>query len=206
LVDLVQPTLGPLRILVHGQSGALAGGQVGTALSIVIAAHHAGREIRVVVPEARPGFAGARVTCWELAAAGVPYLLVADAAAPSLIAGGEIDAFLVPADRVAANGDVAATIGTYPLALVAHSRKIPVFVCAPISAVDPETPDGASITIGTRPASELDWLDDTPLAPRGTETRVPAHDVTPAELIDAFITGDGIRRLPFAPVAPSEAG
>jgi methylthioribose-1-phosphate isomerase len=196
---------GPLRLLVHGQSGTLAGGQFGTALAIAIAAHHAEREVRVIVPEARPGFAGARITCWELASAGVPHLLATDAAAPSLIAGGEVDAVLVPADRVAANGDVAATIGSYPLAVVAARHGVPFLVCAPASSIDPETADGAAMTIGVRPENELERVGDLVLTPRGTEVRIPAHDVTPAALVTSYLTGAGVKRPPFGlpPAGPS---
>ena len=188
----------PLRILVHGVSGALAGGQFGTALAIVIGLHHAEREVRAYVPESRPTFSGARVTCWELAAAGVPNTLVADAAAPSLIAAGEIDLVLVPADHVAANGDLAATIGTYPLALAASRSGVPVLVCAPTSAIDVTTPDGAAIEIGMRPAADLEWVYDRLIAPRGTESRVPTDDITPAELVTAYVTADGATHPPFA--------
>lgn len=197
LGELPQPEDGPLRVLVHGPSGTLAGGQFGTALSIAMAAHHAGREIRVVVPEARSGFAGSRISCWELAAAGVPHLLVADAAAPSLIAAGEVDAILVPADRVAANGDVAAVVGTYPIAAVAARHGVPVIACVPASTIDPATPDGSTIPIGQRPDGELERIGDLALAPRGTEVRAPAHDVTPADLVTSYITAAGPRRPPF---------
>ena len=188
----------PLRLLVHGPSGTLAGGQFGTALAIAIAAHHGEREVRVVVPEARPGFTGSRITCWELAAAGVPHVLVADTAVASLIADGEVDAVLVPADRVAANGDVAAIVGTYPIAVVAARHGVPVLVCAPVSSIDPATAGGASIEIGLRPDGELEQVGNVTLAPRGTEVRVPAHDVTPAELVTSWVTGAGSRRPPFA--------
>lgn len=194
---LPRPDDAPLRLLVHGPSGTLAGGQFGTALAIAIAAHHAEREVRVIVPEARPGFSGSRIGCWELAAADVPHLLVADSAAASLIAAGEVDAVLVPADRVAANGDVAAIVGTYPIAVVAARHGVPVFVCAPLSAIDPSTADGASIEIGLRPDGELEQVGNLALAPRGTEVRVPAHDVTPAELVTSWITAAGPRRPPF---------
>lgn len=191
----------PLRILVHGPSGALAGGQFGTALAIVIGAHHAEREVRAYVPEGRPTFSGARVTCWELAAAGVPNTLVADAAAASLVASGEIDLILVPADHVAANGDVAAPVGTYPLAEVAARHVVPLLVCAPCSAIDPTTPDGSAIEIGLRPAADLEWVYDRLIAPRGTESRVPTDDITPASLVTAYITAGGLAHPPFAPGA-----
>jgi methylthioribose-1-phosphate isomerase len=194
---LPRPADGPLRLLVHGPSGTLAGGQAGTALAIAIAAHHAERQVRVVVPEGRPRLAGARVTCWELAAAGVPYLLIADAAAPSLIAAGEVDAILVTADRVAANGDVGAAIGTYGLAVTAARHGVPVLACAPATAIDPGIASGEEIVIASRPTGELDRIGDVAIAPRGTEARVPLHDVTPAELVTSFVTGDGLHVPPF---------
>ena len=197
-------TDGPLRLLVHGPSGTLGGGQAGTALAIAIAAHHAEREVRVVVPEGRPNLAGARVMCWELVAAGVPHVLVADAAAPSLIASGEVDAILVAADRVAENGDVAATIGTYPLAVVAARHRVPLVVVAPASSIDPATATGADVVVGMRPPSELDLVGGALISPRGTEIRVPLHDVTPAELITTYVTADGTRRPPFGPAAHDE--
>ena len=198
---LPRPETGPLRVLVHGQSGALAGGQLGTALSIAIAVHHAEREIRVIVPEARPSFAGSRITCWELAGAGVAHLLIADAAAPAIIAVGDVDAILVPADRVAANGDVAATIGSYALAVVAARHGVPFIVCVPTSSIDLATATGSAITIGSRPASDLERFRDVALAPRGTEISVPAHDITPAELVTKYLTADGVRSAPFGEAA-----
>lgn len=201
-----QSAEGPLRILAHGPSGTLAGGQVGLGLAIAIAAHHAGREVRVIVPEGRPSFAGARVTCWELAGAGVPHTLVADAAAPSLIASGEVDLVLLAGDRVAANGDAAAAVGSYPLAAVAARHGVPVLVAAPDSAVDPATADGAAIRIGSRPDAELARVQGVAIALAVTEVRVPAHDVTPAGLVTGYLTGDGLRHPPFGTMAAGEAG
>jgi methylthioribose-1-phosphate isomerase len=198
---LARPETGPLRLLVHGPSGTLAGGQLGTALSIAIAAHHAGREIRVIVPEARPGFAGGRVGCWELAAAGVAHTLVVDAAAPALVAAGEVDAILIPADRVAANGDVAATIGSFALAVVAARRHVPFYVCAPTSSMDLAAATGASIMIATSGATDILRVGDVALAPPGTEVGAPAHDITPAELVTGYLTGTGLRSAPFGEAA-----
>jgi methylthioribose-1-phosphate isomerase len=99
---------------------------------------------------------------------------------------------------VAANGDVAAIVGTYPIAVVAARHGVSVFVCAPVSAIDPSTADGSSIEIGLRPPGELEQVGNVALAPRGTEVRVPAHDVTPADLVTSWITGVGLRRPPFA--------
>ena len=197
---------GPLRVLVHGPGGTLAGGQFGTALTIAITAHQREIPIRVVVPEGRPRFTGSRVGCWELAAAGVPHLLVADAAAPSLIAAGEVDAILIPAERVAANGDIAAAIGTLPLAVVAARRGVPVVACVAASTIDPATPDGASITTGYLDAEELDRIEKLVLAPPGTETRVPTHDITQADLVTTWLTATGSRTPPFgAPAGPDQA-
>jgi methylthioribose-1-phosphate isomerase len=187
----------PLRVLVHGPGGTLAGGQFGTALTTVITAHQREVPVRVVVPEGRPRFTGSRVSCWELAAAGVPHLLVADAAAPALIAGGEVDVVLIPVDRVAANGDVAAAIGTYALALAAVRRAVPVIACAAASAFDPASPDGSAIGIGYLDAEELDHVEKLALAPAGTETRVPTHDITPADLVTTWLTASGPRTPPF---------
>jgi methylthioribose-1-phosphate isomerase len=195
---------GPLRVLVHGPGGTLAGGQFGTALSIAITAHQREIPIRVVVPEGRPRFTGSRVSCWELAAASVAHLLVADAAAPSLIAAGEVDAVLIPADRVAANGDVAAAIGTFPLALAAARHGIPVIAVVAASTLDAATPDGAAISTGYLDAEDLDRVEKVVLAPPGTETRVPTHDVTPADLVTTWLRAHGPRTPPFAPpVAPA---
>ncbi len=189
----------PLRLLIHGASGALAGGQFGTALAIAIAAHHAERAVHVIVPEGRPGFVGARIRCWELAAAGGPHTLIADAAGPALIAAGDVDAVIVPADRVAANGDVASTIGSYGLAAAATRRHVPFLVAAPATSFDTTIAAGDSIMIATRPPVELETVSGTSMAPRGTEARVPLHDVTPAELVTGFITADGLRHPPFEP-------
>ena len=131
------------------------------------------------------------------------HLLVADAAAASLIAAGEVDVILIPAERVAANGDVAAAIGTYPLAVVAARQGIPVIACVAASVLDPATADGAGITTGYLDAEELDRFEKVQLAPPGTETRIPTHDVTPAELITTWLTAEGSRTPPFAP--PSDA-
>jgi methylthioribose-1-phosphate isomerase len=122
---------------------------------------------------------------------------VADSAAPSLIAAGEVDAVLVPADRVAANGDIGAAVGTYPLAVVAARHGVPVIACVPASVVDPAVADGGAIQVGSRQAGVLDRFADVALAPRGTEVRVPTHDVTPAALITSYVTRDGLRVPPF---------
>ena len=192
---LPEPT-GRSRILTHCNTGPLACGQFGTALGVVQAAHHAGRDVHVWVDETRPYLQGARLTAWELAQAGVPHTLIPDVAAGHLMARGEVDVVIVGADRIAANGDTANKVGTYPLAVLAARHGIPFYVAAPISTVDLATPDGAAIPIEERPATRS--LASAACASRrpSTEVRNPAFDVTPAELI----TGDRHRggRAPAA--------
>jgi methylthioribose-1-phosphate isomerase len=187
----------PLRVLTHCNTGPLACGQFGTALGVVQAAHFAGRELHVWVGETRPYLQGARLTAWELAQAGVAHTLIADGAAGSLLAGGEVDVVLVGADRIAANGDTANKVGTYPLAVLAARHGVPFFVCAPLSSVDPETPDGAGIPIEDRSPDEVLEFRGVRIAPPGTVARNPAFDITPAELITGIVTEEGTLRPPF---------
>ena len=140
LAVLPVPDGRPVRILTHCNTGPLACGQYGTALGVIQAAHHAGREVHVLVDETRPYLQGARLTTWELAQAGVPHSLLPDVAAGHLMATGEVDVVLVGADRVAANGDTANKVGTYPLAVLAARHGIPFYVCAPTSSVDLDGP------------------------------------------------------------------
>jgi methylthioribose-1-phosphate isomerase len=200
LSALPDPTVEhPLRVLTHCNTGPLAAGQFGTALGVVQAAHYAGRELHVWVDETRPYLQGSRLTAWELGQAGVPHTLIADVAAASVIAAGEVDAVLVGADRVAANGDTANKVGTYPLAVLAARHGVPFFVCAPLSSVDPATPDGAAIPIEDRSPDEVLEVRGIRVAPAGTAARNPAFDVTPAELITAIVTEEGALRPPFGP-------
>ncbi len=188
----------PVRVLTHCNTGPLACGQYGTALGIVQAAFHAGRDIHVLVDETRPYLQGARLTTWELAQAGVPHTLLPDVAAGHLMATGEVDVILVGADRVAANGDTANKVGTYPLAVLAARHGIPFYVCAPTSTVDLGTTDGAAIPIEERKADEVLEVRGVRIAPVGTSVRNPAFDVTPAELITGIVTEEGVIRAPFA--------
>jgi methylthioribose-1-phosphate isomerase len=151
----------------------------------------------VFVDETRPLLQGARLTAWELEAAGIPHTVVADAAAGYLLAAGEVDCVLVGADRIAANGDTANKIGTYPLAAVAARHGVPFYVVAPTSTFDAETPTGAEIPIEERDPSEVNAR---------FPARNPAFDVTPAELISAIVTELGIHRAPYAEsLAPAVA-
>ena len=191
----------PVRILTHCNTGPLACGQYGTALGIVQAAHHADRPVHVWVDETRPYLQGARLTTWELAQAGVPHALLPDVAAGHLMSLGEVDVVLVGADRVAANGDTANKVGTYPLAVLAARHGIPFYVCAPTSSVDLATPDGSAIAIEERSADEVLEFRGVRIAPPGTDVRNPAFDVTPAELITGIITEEGVLSGPFEPRA-----
>jgi methylthioribose-1-phosphate isomerase len=196
---ILPETDGALRILTHCNTGPLACGQFGTALGIVQAAHAAERTLQVWVDETRPYLQGARLTAWELKQAGVPHTLIPDMAAGPLMARGDVDVILVGADRIAANGDTANKIGTYTLAVLAARHGIPLVVCAPLSSVDLETPDGSAIPIEDRSATEVTEVRGVRIAPEGTDVRNPAFDVTPAELISAIVTEEGALRAPFGP-------
>ena len=176
------------RALTHCNAGALATGGVGTALGAIREGFERGLVAHVFVDETRPLLQGARLTAWELERAGVPHSVVADSAAGSLMARGEVDAVLTGADRIAANGDTANKIGTYPLAVLAAHHEIPVYVVAPSSTVDLEAASGADIPIEERDPAEV-----TGRFP----ARNPAFDVTPAELIAAVVTEEGVHRPPY---------
>jgi len=187
----------PLNVLTHCHTGPLAAGQFGTALGVVQAAHAEERPLHVWVDETRPYLQGARLTAWELQQAGVDHTLIPDMAAGPLMAQGQVDVILVGADRVAANGDTANKIGTYTLAVLAQRHGVPFVVCAPLSSVDLKTKDGAAIPIEDRPAEEVTEVRGTRIAPAGTPVRNPAFDVTPAELITAIVTEEGVVKPPF---------
>jgi methylthioribose-1-phosphate isomerase len=170
----------PLRLGTHCNTGWLATVEWGTALGVIAVLHRRGRVAQVFADETRPLLQGARLTAWELRRLGLDHRVVVDGAAPSLIARGLVDAVLVGADRIAANGDTVNKIGTYPLALAAARAGIPFLVAAPESTVDDATPTGADVPIEER--------DPTEVAPDGTPALNPAFDVTPADLITAIVT------------------
>jgi methylthioribose-1-phosphate isomerase len=176
------------RALTHCNTGGLATGGYGTALGALRAAREEGRLEHVWVDETRPLLQGARLTAWELSALGIPYAVIVDAAAGSLMADGEVDCVLVGADRIAANGDTANKVGTYPLAVLAAQHGLPFYVVAPTSTIDPRTPSGDAIVIEQREAAEV-----TQRFP----ARNPAFDVTPAGLITAIVTEAGVHRAPY---------
>ncbi|WP_329178545.1 S-methyl-5-thioribose-1-phosphate isomerase [Streptomyces sp. NBC_01477] len=180
---------GGYRILTHCNTGALVSGGEGTALGVVLAVHRMGELRRLWVDETRPLLQGARLTAWEAARAGMPYTLLADNAAGSLFTAGEVDAVLIGADRIAADGSTANKVGSYPLAVLARYHGVPFVVVAPTTTVDPATPDGAAIEVEHRPGSEVTDLAPSPL---GTQAYNPAFDVTPPELITAIVTEHGV--------------
>ena len=180
------------RVLTHCNAGALATAGHGTALGVIRSAIAAGKSISVVANETRPFLQGARLTAWELEQDGIPVTLIADNAAGHLMSRGEIDAVIVGADRIAANGDVANKIGTYTVAVLARRHDIPFYVAAPISTIDPDIANGALIPIEERDADEVRGYREHRWATANVNARNPVFDVTPAELVTALITERGI--------------
>ena len=177
------------RALTHCNTGALATGGYGTAGGVLRAAWGKDRLSQVWVDETRPLLQGARLTAWELQKAGIPFKVVADSAAGGLMAQGLVDRIVVGADRIASNGDVANKVGTYPLAVLAARHRVPFYVAAPVSTIDPATPSGDQIPIEERDPREV--TDDG-------KAFNPAFDVTPAELITAIFTEAGVLEPPYA--------
>ena len=172
-------------MLTHCNTGALATMGGGTALGAIRALARDGLLAEAIATETRPLLQGARLTVWELRQAGLPHRLCVDSAAPAAMAAGLVDAVVVGADRIAANGDTANKIGTYALACAAAHNRIPFVVVAPQSTLDPDTPTGAGIPIEERDGVRLAGADTT--VP-GTRAYNPAFYVTPAELITAIVT------------------
>jgi methylthioribose-1-phosphate isomerase len=177
------------RFITICNTGALATVDYGTALGVVRAAHEMGLEPTVLVMETRPRAQGARLTTWELARLGIAFRLIADGAAGRAFQEGLVDVAIAGADRIAANGDTANKVGTYPLAVLAQRHGVPFYVAAPFSTVDLATADGSGIVVEERPEAEV-----TTFAPAGTRAWNPAFDITPAALITAFITELGVLR------------
>ncbi|MDP8901677.1 MAG: S-methyl-5-thioribose-1-phosphate isomerase, partial [Actinomycetota bacterium] len=182
------------RVLTHCNAGALACVAHGTALSIVEVGHERGLVAGVTATETRPLLQGSRLTAWELRRMGVEHRVTIDSGAAGLIASGEIDVVITGADRIAANGDVANKVGTYPLALAARANGVPFIVAAPLSTIDLDTPDGDAIPIEQRSASEVLEVRGARVAPEETEAYNPAFDVTPASLVTAIVTEIGTIR------------
>lgn len=176
------------NVLTHCNAGALATGGIGTALGIIYTAHFSGKRLHVWVDETRPFLQGARLTAWELGRAGVPYTLICDNVAASLMAAGKVDCVIVGADRIAANGDFANKIGTYGLAVLAGFHNIPFYVAAPSSTFDSKCATGEDIVIEERDPAEVTFIFRKAICPHGCAALNPAFDVTPGSLVTAYIT------------------
>lgn len=184
-------------IATHCNAGRLATAGSGTALAVAYAKATGGEPVRVLATETRPLLQGARLTAWELADAGIDVSVVADAAMVSLIAGGEVDAVVVGADRIAANGDTANKVGTLMHALAAADAGIGFYVAAPTTTIDPAVTSGDRIVIEQRDPDEVHHVGGSRLTPPGVQAINPAFDVTPARLITAIITDAGVLRPPY---------
>jgi methylthioribose-1-phosphate isomerase len=180
------------RVLTHCNTGALVSAGQGTAFAVILAAHRAGRLRQLWIDETRPLLQGARLTAYEAGRAGLSHALLADAAAASLLAAGEVDIVLTGADRIAADGSVANKVGTYGLAVLARHHHVPFVVVAPVSTIDLDTADGAAIRVERRPPEEVTSVAGKPVAPDGTPAYNPAFDVTPPDLITAIVTERGV--------------
>lgn len=180
------------RVLTHCNAGHLACVGYGTALGVIRAAHEAGKAPTVWADETRPVLQGARLTAWELDQLGIPVTVIPDVLAGSLLAGGEVDAVVVGADRIAANGDTCNKVGTYPLAVMARRHDVPFYVAAPTSTIDRACPDGGAIVVEQRDGDEVTWVGSTRITPEGVRVANRAFDVTPADLVTAWITEDGV--------------
>jgi methylthioribose-1-phosphate isomerase len=188
-----------VSVLTHCNAGALACVGYGTAIGVIRAAHERGQVVTVWVDETRPVLQGARLTAWELDRLGIPFRVIVDAAAGSLFASRAVEAVVVGADRIAANGDVANKIGTYPLAVLARAHDVPFYVAAPTTTIDPATPSGADIPIELRGDTEVAGPPDARVLPAGATVHNPAFDVTPARLVTALVTERGVLHAPDAP-------
>ena len=184
-------------VMTHCNAGALATAGYGTALGVIRAAVEAGKHIRVIANETRPFLQGARLTAWELQRDHIPVTVACDNACALLMGRGMVDAVVVGADRIAANGDTANKIGTCGVAMLAQAFAIPFYVAAPLSTIDVQTADGSAIPIEERPADEVRQLGGRPICPEGVPVYNFAFDVTPARYITGIITEKGILQPPF---------
>lgn len=185
------------RVLTHCNTGSLATGQYGTALSVIFHAHEQGKKPFVWVDETRPLLQGSRLTAWELMNAEIPMKIITDSSAGLLMRRGEVDLVMVGADRIAANGDVANKIGTYPLAVLARENEIPFYVAAPLSTIDMEMDTGDDIPLEEREQDEVLNYSDTQIAPKKAKAYNPAFDVTPYTYISGIVTEEEIIEPPF---------
>ncbi|WP_322571568.1 S-methyl-5-thioribose-1-phosphate isomerase [Rhodohalobacter sp.] len=180
------------KILTHCNTGGLATGEFGTAFSVILHAHHAGKLKQVWVDETRPLLQGSRLTAWELQKAEIPFKLNVDSAAAFLMQQGKVDLVILGADRITKNGDTANKIGTYSLAVLANAHNIPFYVAAPYSTIDMDLETGDEIEIEQRDADEVTNFGNKQTAPDKVDVYNPAFDVTPNHLITAIITEKGV--------------
>jgi methylthioribose-1-phosphate isomerase len=184
-------------ILTHCNAGSLATGGYGTALGVIRAAHEKGKKINVIADETRPWLQGIRLTAFELMEDGIPVAVIADNAAGSLMRQKRIDLVITGADRIAANGDVANKIGTYQVAVLAKANKIPFYVAAPLSTIDPITKNGDLIPVEERDPKEICKFGNLKIGPSQVRAINPVFDITPAKYVSAIITEKGIIRPPY---------
>ena len=184
-------------VLTHCNAGALATVGYGTALGVIRAAVEAGKQIHVLADETRPRLQGMKLTAWELARDGIPVTIIADNMAADLMRQGRIDCVVVGADRIAANGDTANKIGTYGVAIAAHYHRVPFYVAAPFSTIDLSLATGAEIPIEHRDDTEMTHINGIRIAPAGVPVLNPSFDVTPGDLVTAFMTERGVLKPPF---------
>jgi methylthioribose-1-phosphate isomerase len=184
-------------VLTHCNAGALATCGYGTALGVIRAAFEQGKKIHVFADETRPFLQGSRLTAWELMKDGIPTTVISDSMSGAMMKQGKIQAIVVGADRIAANGDVANKIGTYTVAVLAKEHGIPFYVAAPISTVDLETSDGSKIPIEQRNSREVTHIAGRQMVPEGVGVENPAFDVTPAKYVTAIVTERGIATAPY---------
>ncbi|MGM0432241.1 MAG: S-methyl-5-thioribose-1-phosphate isomerase [Spirochaetota bacterium] len=184
-------------ILTHCNTGALATAGWGTALGVIKEAAASGKEIFVYADETRPRLQGARLTAWELHKAQIPFQLLSDSAAATLIRDGKVDCVILGGDRVAANGDVCNKIGTFMLSVICKEYGVPFYSVIPVSTIDFEAPTGAQIPIEMRDSKEVTHIGAEQIAPDGTDVYNPAFDVTPHQNITGIITEEGILRPPY---------
>ncbi len=185
------------RVLTHCNAGALATGGYGTAVGVITSSFNAGKVAQVWVDETRPLLQGARLTAWELGRLGIPYRVVTDSSAGTLMSRGLVDRIVVGSDRIAANGDVANKIGTYTVAVLAARHGVPFYVAAPLSTIDPHTATGSEIPIEVRDPEEITRIAGTDMSPDAGMAHNFAFDVTPNELVAAIITEVGVLRPPY---------
>jgi methylthioribose-1-phosphate isomerase len=185
------------RVLTHCNAGALATGGYGTALGVVRAAVEAGKQVEVFADETRPFLQGARLTAWELKDSKIPVTVITDNSAGYFMQQGKVDAIIVGADRIAANGDVANKIGTYMVAVLAKAHKIPFYVAAPLSTIDLSLKSGKEIPIEQRDQKEVTMFQGRQSSPRGVPAENPAFDITPNRYVSAIITEKGVLTPPF---------